>query len=406
MRGGSRRFRLPDAARMQVGIVADDLTGAMDAAAPFADIGIGTVVALHCDSALPTSAAVLSIDTDTREATRQDASDTVRRTMAKLRAAGARLLFKKIDSTLRGNIGAETLAALAGSGCRCAIVAPAAPAQGRLLRDGQLFVHGRRLPMNLTDLLRFELPDVSVQPLLPSSRPVAPPGDGCAVWVADAQDEADLDRVARLGWDQEDILLVGSSGLAGALARQPGIALSSGQPGRQPGYRRVWFVVGSRNSRSAQQVRALIAHGDVMSVVLPLAGHMPEPCARGGSGDRGVGVIHVEGLDAPTAGDPQRIAAQLGEIAATMLGLAPQARTALVLTGGDTARATLARLGVERVDVLASLSPGVVHGAARVAGQELGVVTKAGGFGDPDLFVRLAAQLGGAPEVPAQRQKD
>jgi uncharacterized protein YgbK (DUF1537 family) len=382
---------------MHIGIVADDLTGAMDAAAPFADIGIGTAVALNCDGPLPASAPALSIDTDTREALPQDAADTVHRTMAKLRAAGARLPFKKIDSTLRGNIGAETLAALAGSGRRHAIIAPAAPAQGRLLRDGQLFVHGRRLQMNLTDMLRFELPGVSVQPLLPGGGPFVPAGDGCCVWVADAQDEADLDRVARLGWDRDDVLLVGSSGLAGALARRQGVGTLSGQAKQQPGYRRVWFIVGSRNSRSAQQVRALIAHDGVTKLVLPLAGGMPELSERDASGDCGIGVIHVEGLDAPAASDPRRIAAQLGELAAAVLGLAPHARTALVMAGGDTARATLARLGVESVDVLASLFPGVVHGTARVAGQELGIVTKAGGFGDPDLFVRLAARLGMAP---------
>jgi 4-hydroxythreonine-4-phosphate dehydrogenase len=67
-----------------------------------------------------------------------------------------------------------------------------------------------------------------------------------------------------------------------------------------------------------------------------------------------------------------------------------------VITGGDTAQATLARLGVRSVDVRTSLFPGVVHGTAPFAGQELGIVTKAGGFGDPDLFVRLASRLVGA----------
>lgn len=387
---------------MQIAIIADDLTGAMDAAAPFADIGIGTAVVLNCEDPLASSAPVLAIDTDTREASPQEAANTVHRVMTSLRAAGTRLPFKKIDSTLRGNIGTETMAALSASGRRYAIVAPAAPAQGRLMRDGQLFVHGKRLDKNLIDMLRSEMPGASIQPLPPGDS-FAPADDGCSVFVADAQDEADLDRIARLGLaGPQDVLLVGSSGLAAALARRQGVATLPGLREYQRRYRHVWFVVGSYNSRSAEQVRALLARGDVVRLVLPLTGPMPELLEREVSADHGIGVIYVEGLDASPALDPRRIAAQLGELAAMVLGLASVADAALVITGGDTARATLARLGVKSVNVCASLFPGVVHGTAPFAGQELGIVTKAGGFGDPGLFTRLASRLSIAQEIPRQ----
>jgi uncharacterized protein YgbK (DUF1537 family) len=383
---------------MQVAIVADDLTGAMDAAAPFADLGVSAAVVLHCEDPFPSSASVLSIDTDTRQASPQEAANTVRHAMAKLCAGGTRLPFKKIDSTLRGNIGAETIAALAGSGRRCAIVAPAAPAQGRVLRDGQLFVHGERRSENLIDMLRGDLPGASIQPFAHGDS-FAPTNDGRCVLVADAQDEADLDRIARFGLARrEDALLVGSSGLAAAVARQQNVGTLRRPAQYQHRYRHVWFVVGSYNSRSAEQVRALLARGDVTKVVLPLTGPMPKRVEREVSASHGIGMIHVEGLDAPAALDPRRIAAQLGELAAMVLGPASGADAALVLTGGDTAKATLARLGVRSIDVRTSLFPGVVHGTTVFAGQELGIVTKAGGFGDADLFVRLASRL--APAIP------
>jgi uncharacterized protein YgbK (DUF1537 family) len=385
---------------MQIGIVADDLTGAMDAAAPFADIGASASVVLNCEAALASSATVLSVDTDTREASPQEAARTVQRAMTKLCAAGTRLPFKKIDSTLRGNIGAETIAALAGSGRRCAIVAPAAPAQGRVLRDGQLFVHGVRRDGNLIDILRSQLPGTCIQPL-GRGESFGLASDERSVLVADSHDDADLDRIARVGLARgQDVLLVGSSGLAAALARQQQVGTLPDPARNQRRYSRLWFVVGSYNSRSAEQVRTLLARGDVAELVVPLTGEMPELPERAVCAEHAIGVIHVEGLAAPGVLDPRRIAAQIGELAAMVVGKASAADAALVITGGDTARATLARLGVKSVDVCQSLLPGVVHGTALFAGQELGIITKAGGFGEPDLFTRLAAQLSVVQALP------
>ncbi|MDB5883517.1 MAG: hypothetical protein JWP43_3395, partial [Ramlibacter sp.] len=371
---------------MHVGIVADDLTGAMDAAAPFADLGASASVVLNLEGALPSLASVLSIDTDSREASPQEAARTVQRAMMELCADGSRLPFKKIDSTLRGNIGAETIAALAGSGRRCAIIAPAAPAHGRVLRDGQLYVHARRRDENLISMLRSQLPGACIQPLA-QGESFALPSDECSVLVADSQDDADLDRIARIGLaHREDVLLVGSSGLAAAVARLQHAGTPPAAARNDRRYRRLWFVVGSYNSRSAEQVRKLLARGDVAKLVVPLTGETPEPAEREVCAEQAIGVIHVEGLAAPGALDPRRIAAQIGELAAMVLGKASAADTALVMTGGDTARATLIRLGVKSIDLCQSLVPGVVHGTALYAGQELGIITKAGGFGDPDLF--------------------
>lgn len=389
---------------MQIAIVADDLTGAMDAAAPFADIGASARVVLNCEGPLASPASVLSVDTDTREASPQQAARSVERAMTQLCGGGARLPFKKIDSTLRGNIGTETMAALAGSGRRYAILAPAAPAQGRLLRDGQLLVHGERRE-NLIKMLRSQLPETGIQPLARGDS-FPPRGEGCSVFVADSEDESDLDRIARLGLGRpQDLLLVGSSGLAGAVARLQGVGILPGPEPYHRRYRRIWFVVGSYNNRSAEQVRTLLMSDDVTRLVVPRSGRMPELPERNVSADYAIGVIYVEGMAAPGAVDPRVISSRLGEAAAMVLGLASAADAALVITGGETARATLNRLGVKSVDVCQSVLPGVVHGTGVLAGRELGIVTKAGGFGDPDLFTRLVSELRSAKELPGHTQK-
>jgi len=210
------------------------------------------------------------------------------------------------------------------------------------------------------------------------------------VYVGDAQTDEDLDRLAALGLDRPDeVLLVGSSGLASAIARR----VSDGeQPGSERGrYDRLWFIVGSHHARSAEQVRRFrLAHDGVATIVLPLTEdapvQRPQRVAR-------VGLVHVEGLGAAPLADSPQIAARLAELTAALLGERAEAGTVLVMTGGDTARAILTRLRVDFIEVTGSAAPGVVHGLVSVGGQRIGIVTKGGGFGRPELFAQLARDL-------------
>lgn len=118
--------------RPSLAIVGDDLTGAVDAAHGFATRGFETtVVAIQSDDrdegqdTLSTPGAVTGINTDSRYLDRSHAAKAVSEV---IRRVGADTLYKKIDSTLRGNIAMETEAALVESNTTCAIVAPAFPA--------------------------------------------------------------------------------------------------------------------------------------------------------------------------------------------------------------------------------------------------------------------------------------
>lgn len=380
---------------MRLGIVADDLTGAMDAAAPFADLGMQTAVLLDWEAAFHPAGArdlsVLSIDTHTRDGSPTAAADAVCASMARVTVPGT-LPFKKIDSTLRGQIAVEIRAALEGSGRSCALIAPAAPAQGRTLRDGYLFVNGKQVgDGNLADTLRASMPDFCVRSVRAADRPV--PLDVPCVYVADADSEHELDLIAAHGLScSDEVLLAGSSGLASAIARRLRPQSKVSRRNERRCYQRLWFVVGSHNARSAEQVRALLAQQELTTIVLPLADEPPR-VTHHGEGLTRLGLVHVEGLDATPTLDPQRVAAQLAEITAQLLDDCRDSETALFMTGGDTARAVLSRLRVDLIDVLGTQYPGIVHGRVPVNGQQVGLLTKAGGFGQPDLFLRLAADL-------------
>jgi uncharacterized protein YgbK (DUF1537 family) len=127
----------------QIAIVADDLTGAADAAALFAQAEFATVVPL-VPGAAP-RADVLSISTESRELSPDEAGARVRSAVAGLRSAGGsppNILYKKLDSALRGQIRAELVAAIDALGEQCALVAPALPAERRTTVGGCQFVAG------------------------------------------------------------------------------------------------------------------------------------------------------------------------------------------------------------------------------------------------------------------------
>src|SRR4051812_11710584 len=116
-------------------LVADDLTGACDAAVHFAARGLRTMVRLQ-GHVLPSNPCVLACATETRDA----AAPEIRKALSDLAAEipTPSRLFKKIDSTLRGNVGMEIVAARDAFHCDAAVVCSAFPAMHRAIENGIL----------------------------------------------------------------------------------------------------------------------------------------------------------------------------------------------------------------------------------------------------------------------------
>ena len=102
-------------------MIADDLTGAADCAASSAALGCRAVVLLHSpDREEPEAgwpdADILSIDANTRSVPAEKAAERTARLVHLCDSHHAQdpgyVLFKKIDSTLRGNVAAELAAQL------------------------------------------------------------------------------------------------------------------------------------------------------------------------------------------------------------------------------------------------------------------------------------------------------
>lgn len=368
-------------------IVADDLSGAAETAGAVAG-STGAAVELRLAPGTGATPVVLAIDTHSRALPARDAGQAL--TAALSLASTRTLVYKKVDSLLRGNIAAEA-AALRDSGAAM-LVALAVPRIGRTVRDGIVHLDGTAL--HFSDLLAHEtapaassigealgLPSVVIP--LPVVR--SPALDAAVrsalgrglVPILDGETQDDLDAVAAmlLRLERSAVVLA-----AGGLARSIGplLGLEPALPRFTAGAARVVVIAGTRAASAARQVERLAAAG------------MPQRVLTRGAPvtlDEGDAVVT---LDPQDEWDDASLQHALAGVAAAVRAL--PGRTDLVLTGGDTARRVLDALGVLLLRVESEIEDGAVlstidDGAA--------VVTRPGSFGDEHSLVRILHQLRG-----------
>src|SRR5690348_64858 len=136
---------------MTLAILADDLTGAADCAARCASAGMPAVIALRPPT-LPFAPGATAFTSDSRYLPPATAAARVYELVACLPGIADITWYKKIDSTLRGNLGAELDATVDALKRDCALVCPAFPSQNRGLSDGRL-ISSVAQPIHLPTLL-------------------------------------------------------------------------------------------------------------------------------------------------------------------------------------------------------------------------------------------------------------
>ena len=413
----------------RVFVLADDLTGAADAAVHFGGqqrvrITFPPRDPWDCDLRPET---VQVFDSETRDSTADVAEADVTAACEALPAAArsAGFLYKKVDSTLRGQVGAELQAISATLGRNAVLLAPAFPANGRIVREGVLYVDGQPLaaspvasdPVNpvrfsriadilgTTSSLRVEeiplgLVRTSTHALTAHLVQASARG---GVLVIDAETDDDLRRIARAIAGNRAIVPAGSAGLARALSAEwlPRIgATTSPAP---PTCTRILVVAGSANPRSHEQLRVLSAGFPVRSVFLS-AIKLADPATRAAELERvaqetrgfGEGVLALSLGQERASGNAHALAADLAQAARTSLlnaRLSTRSPLAVVLTGGDTALAFCRALGIRAIWPRGELAAGVPWSDAEVDGPALTLITKAGGFGHPSILLQAVQSL-------------
>ena len=136
-----------------VAIISDDLTGANDSALQFYLQGANTQIILSDNISIDETDETLvwAVTTETRNSSAQVAYERVSlTTKSLLKKLSTDYFFKKIDSTIRGNIAVETLTVLNELGWDAAVVVPAFPDEQRITVGGYHLL--RSMPIGRTEV--------------------------------------------------------------------------------------------------------------------------------------------------------------------------------------------------------------------------------------------------------------
>src|SRR5215213_68298 len=418
----------------RLAIIADDLSSATDCGAQVVRSGLSVVVPLGGYS-LPTrtrAAQVISVDTDSRSLPAYQAYAKVKAASQQLVAEGWMHFYKSVDSTLRGNLGAEVEAVLEVVKPDCAIIAPAFPKYGRTTVDGVQYLRGRPLhetefgtdptaPVRDADIPRrlaegsprkvgrLTLDHVRAGPAQIKGFINGLLGEGVELVVVDIAEQDDLKRIC-LGLAQSElsVLWVGSTGLAEFIPLALEVASTSDAVRQDypPDPRPALALVGSASETTRRQLDyAKTSNG--LTIVCLDASQLIQGEATAAAeleqADTGLRAAIDSGHDMALV-----VRASRDEVAATQqlgaaLNLSPaqlaqrivdglaQAASKLVresrisgiiATGGDTANALCNALVAEALEILGEVEAGIP--IMRLLGiQSLPLVTKAGGFGSP-----------------------
>ncbi|WP_369788245.1 four-carbon acid sugar kinase family protein [Rouxiella sp. WC2420] len=414
----------------QMLVIADDFTGANDTGVALVGRGLKVCVQFDVAENKPIAGQAQIYSTDSRALMPIQAAlrvtKVIQSTLAGL--SDSSWVFKKMDSTLRGNPGAETEAALNALDCRLAIVATAVPELGRIVTGGYCYVNGCLLtdtefatdpktPVNTasvgecfaeqTTLRQHHISLDALRSADFSQRLAALANSGVRMVIVDSHTSADLALIVKAA---ESLpfrpLLVGASGLSHALAEHclSVREISATVVGSETAP--ALAVIGSMSETAASQIAFACQHRpttvidiDILELFSPDAQRLlPTLCAQicraMGQGkhcivstcqngqQRQEVAMFCQQKKISRSQMGERIAAFLGQLTQQVFEDSPVMPGGLFLSGGDIALAVARALGATGFEIKGQIAGCVPWGYLLDSQfQRLPVMTKAGGFG-------------------------
>ncbi len=429
--------------KIYFGVVADDFTGASDAASFLVKAGVPTVLFNGIPDTEPelseeTKAVVIALKTRTMPRERAVVESLA--AFRKLKGMGASQLYLKycstFDSTSEGNIGPVADAVMKAWNIPYTVLCPSLPVNGRTVKDGILYVNGVPLaespmrnhpltPMRDSRLVNLmEMQSEFPAKVVGSSSMVAAgsvaPGKPCYL-IPDYETDEDGDRIAAFFGNLS--FLTGGSGLIGALGRRymklcgmeqgkcddvsaverTGTAempdensVSSTQPEESSVMGKALVLAGSCSAMTLRQIADYTGRGAVSHRLLPdelLDGRQNVENVFAWIQEQKSGTLifssaSPEDLEKSQRFGKERVAAKIEE---TLAGLARMAAvhsyTRIIVAGGETSGAVTQALGYQAFQIGESVAPGVPV-MTPLANPSLRLVLKSGNFGQEDFFTR------------------
>lgn len=419
-------------------IVADDLTGANDTGVQFAKKGYKTtVLILEDDITYQEDCEVLVIDTETRNLEEQTARYRLNKILRGVDISQEDTIYKKIDSTLRGNVGAEIEEIMKIFEKQICIISPSFPSHQRVTIGGYLLV--QRKPLELTGYIesisgkpekdsfipslltkqtslaigRIDLAEVcqGQQAILERLNELVK--ERKRIIVVDSDKEEHLQNIVLSGLKcSESVLFSGSAGLANYLAKDDGhkkkkcfkVDLKDNQGP-------ILLVAGSRNPITVDQINFIknnleftelkIDIKQIFEDKIRILADYTDKCMKILKSNKDL-VIYTDAIKNEKESINQELMQRYGlsfkelenkikeffGILTANIVKEIEVRN-LILTGGDVAISVCKELGISKLNILDELLPGIPLARARVKNRDLNIVTKAGGFGKKDTLYKL-----------------
>lgn len=409
-------------------IIADDFTGSNDTGVQLKNFGLSTVTIISKDfiDKVNNFDAVV-IDSETRSKTTEEAYKEVAEIAQSIKIYSTQgIIYKKIDSTMRGNIGVEVKALIDILEPEIVVFAPAYPKNKRTTIRGIQYINNQ--PINKTEMshdpknpvltadikqllkkgVNKDFYHINLEQIRNEHITNIVKENGLKYLYFDAESDEDLILIVKqiLALDKR-ILWVGSAGLAEALVKF--LAFSTRKN------KRVFAVVGSVNSISALQARKAIADGEAKIVTINVEKAILNPQEEKDklilniihNFDNGFDVILASAIDSqqiitasslgkilnmPLDKISSKISDLIGDIVSEVVGT--KRISGMFLTGGDTAINVIKKLRTNGAIIIEEIEPGIPL-IELLDGPYKGfkVVTKAGAFGNEGTILNAMKYL-------------
>lgn len=415
---------------VKVLIIADDFTGALDTGIQFAKYGIETQIItdwkLLRDS-ISDIAEVVVVDSETRSLSSGKAYEIVKSITNEAVSLRIATIFKKTDSALRGNVGAELQAVLDGAGENQIYFIPAFPDINRVTKMGVHYISGELLENSVFGKDPFEpvkdsfIPELLVKQCtcrieivkrtdkLPEEFDTKK-----TIYVFDAEYKEDImERANELGELNRLRLLAGCAGFAEFLPKA--LKLERGVTDKIKKSNGLYVACGSLSPITKKQVEYMESKGGIRVNLTP------EQKVKKEYYESEKGILFLEQLFSLCQRNPFVIVDTFdlednnatakyagsygipkdeirycvsechGKIVKALLEKGM--KYTILLTGGDTLMGVMKILKGARLNPVCEIERGAVVSKLDWQGKELQVITKSGGFGYEKTIFNIANKI-------------
>ena len=412
---------------IKTAIIADDFTGAGDSSIHFCHAGYSVYLPLSLTNAvLPDGLEILAVNTESRLDEGAAAYKKTAQAVTMCRSWGTESFYKKIDSTMRGNIHDEIQAVLDCGHYTAVIICPAAPEIGRTVENGQCLLHSTPIDQTetgqdylnpvkssyikdffavlpATQIAHISVGDVERGPSHLKELVENITATGASHIICDASTSDHLAAIATLKANPQ-LLLAGAAGLAAAIARQPPLIV---HPKHTVDFSAGNILVssGSRMEISRTQLARLAEEYDCAPILIPTQAlatndesafdqfwnelRTLKPGSKNScyilTPDSHIGVDCQDG----SRGNSEKIAAFLAEATASLCDILNV--SVLISIGGHTTYQTVKKLNAAGVTYEGEILPGTPFGQLLSAkpSRTLTLITKSGSFGNSEALVDI-----------------